>query len=496
MKSILQHIADKNRAQENAEAEAIKAELANPKTTSNRRRFLRQAALGGIAIGGVMHMSIEDTIAQTTSNVQRSSSPSDLKITDMRVAVMGNVGRTALIRIDTNQGISGYGEVRDGADERYALMLKSRILGLNPCNVEMMFKIIRQYGYHGRQGGGVCAVEMALWDLCGKAYSVPAWQLLGGRYRDKIRLYADTPGASDPQAFAQTMKRRVDEQGFTWLKMDLGIHVIAKIPDALVNIKFWDGATGQYDLKEYSGYGNTLHPFTQVQITDKGLAGLAEYVEDVRNAVGYEMPLSADHFGHFDVNNAIRFGRAMEKYRLAWVEDMVPWFYTDQNKMLSDAIETPVCTGEDIYLLKGGFKPLLDIRAVDIIQPDLGTSGGLLETKRIGDYAEECAVAMAMHMAGSPVCFMANVHCAAATQNFLALEHHSVDTPWWGDLVRMVGSQPMITNGFANVPLEAPGLGIELNEEEIRKHMNPKTKGYFEPTPEWDEKRSHDRLWS
>jgi len=496
MKSILQQITDKNRQQEKAEAEAIKAEIANPKTTSDRRNFLRKAALGGIAIGGMMNISIEDTIAQTTSNVQRSSSPSDLKITDMRVAVMGNVGRTALIRIDTNQGISGYGEVRDGADERYALMLKNRILGLNPCNVEMLFKIIRQYGYHGRQGGGVCAVEMALWDLCGKAYSVPAWQLLGGRYRDKIRLYADTPGASDPQAFAQTMKRRVDEQGFTWLKMDLGIHVIAKIPDALVNIKFWDGATGQYDLKEYSGYGNTLHPFTQVQITDKGLAGLAEYVEDVRNAVGYEMPLSADHFGHFDVNNAIRFGRAMEKYRLAWVEDMVPWFYTDQNKMLSDAIETPVCTGEDIYLLKGGFKPLLDIRAVDIIQPDLGTSGGLLETKRIGDYAEECAVAMAMHMAGSPVCFMANVHCAAATQNFLALEHHSADTPWWGDLVKMVGSQPMITNGFANVPLEAPGLGIELNEEEIRKHMNPKTKGYFEPTPEWDEKRSHDRLWS
>jgi L-alanine-DL-glutamate epimerase-like enolase superfamily enzyme len=309
-------------------------------------------------------------------------------------------------------------------------------------------------------------------------------------------LYADTPGARDPKVFAETMKRRVDEQGFTWLKMDLGIHVVANIPDALVNTKFWDGATGQYDLREYSGYGNTLHPFTQVQITDKGLAGLTEYVEDVRNAVGYEMPLCADHFGHFDVNNAIRFGKAMDKYRLAWLEDMVPWFYTDQNKTLSDALETPIATGEDIYMLKGGFKPLLDARAVDIIQPDLGTSGGLLETKRIGDYAEECAVAMAMHMAGSPVCFMANVHCAAATQNFLALEHHSVDVPWWGNLVKMTGSQPMINKGFANVPLDAPGLGIELNEEEIRKHLNPKAKGYFEPTPEWDEKRSHDRLWS
>ncbi len=496
MKSILNKYAGSIRQQEIDERDKVNAEITNPSTSKSRRDFLKKAALGGVALGGMMNLSIEDTIAQTTSGVQRTSSPSELKITDMRVAVIGNVGRTPIIRIDTNQGIYGLGEVRDGADERYALLLKSRLLGLNPCNVEMIFRIIRQFGYHGRQGGGVCAVEMALWDLCGKAYGVPAWQLLGGRYRDRIRLYADTPGARDPKVFAETMKRRVDEQGFTWLKMDLGIHVVANIPDALVNSKFWNGATGQYDLKDYSGYGNTLHPFTQVQITDKGLAGLTEYVEQVRNAVGYEMPLCADHFGHFDVNNSIRLGRAMDKYRLAWLEDMVPWFYTDQNKQVSDALETPIATGEDIYCLKGGFKPLLDIRAVDIIQPDLGTSGGLLETKKIGDYAEECGVAMAMHMAGSPVCFMANVHCAAATQNFLALEHHSVDVSWWGNLVRMTGSQPMITKGFANVPLDSPGLGIELNEEEMRKHLNPKAKGYFEPTPEWDEKRSHDRLWS
>ena len=193
---------------------------------SNRREFLKKAALGGIALGGFMNMSVEDTIAHVTSSVQKSSSPSDLKITDMRVAVITQGGRKPIIRIDTNQDIYGLGEVRDGADERYALFLKSRILGLNPCNVEKVFKIIRQFGYHGRQGGGVCAVEMALWDLCGKAYGVPAWQLLGGRYRDKIRLYADTPEVRDPQGFADKLKKRIDNQGFTWLKMDLGIHLI------------------------------------------------------------------------------------------------------------------------------------------------------------------------------------------------------------------------------------------------------------------------------
>jgi len=491
MKSILQQIAEKSRKKEVAEIEVIKAEIANPSTSNDRRNFLKKAALGGIALGGMMKFSIEDTIAQTTSNVQRSSSPSELKITDMRIA---QIASKSIIRIDTNQGIYGLGEVRDGADGRYALFLKSRILGLNPCNVEMLFKIIKQYGSHGRQGGGVCAVEMALWDLCGKAYGIPAWQLLGGRYRDKIRLYADTPEVKDPQGFADKLKLRVDVQGFTWLKMDLGIHLVAAKEGNIVNSKIW-GQMAQYDLKDPMGYGSTLHPFTQVQITEKGIADLQEYVEKVRSAVGYEIPLCADHFGHFDVNNAIRFGKAMDKFRLAWLEDMVPWFYTDQCKTLSDALETPIATGEDIYMLKGGFKPLLDARAVDVIQPDLGTSGGLLETKRIGDYAEDCGVAMAMHMAGSPVCFMANVHCAAATQNFLALEHHSVDVPYWGNLVKMTGSKPLIEKGFANVPLDAPGLGIELNEEECKKHLGREF-GYFEPTPEWDQKRSHDRLWS
>ncbi len=463
---------------------------------SSRRDFIRKAALGGIAIGGMMNASVEDSVAHVTSGVNRASSPSDLKITDMRVIVLGNVGRTGIIRIDTNQGIYGLGEVRDGADERYALMLKSRILGLNPCNVEMVFKVIRQFGYHGRQGGGVCAIEMALWDLCGKAYGVPAWQLLGGRYRDKIRLYADTPTVNDPDEFSKKMKRRIEEQGFTWLKMDISTGVLSDIPGALVNSKFWDGSSGQYDLRDYMSYGNTLHPFTQLQITDMGLERMGVYIEKIREAIGYEIPLGADHFGHFDLNNAIRLGRAFEKYRLAWLEDLVPWFYTNELKKITDAIETPTLTGEDIYCLKDGFKPLIDAHAVDIVQPDLATAGGLLETKKIGDYAEENGIAMALHMAGTPVCFMANVHCAAATQNFLALEHHSVDVIWWENLVRMTGKQPMITKGFANVPLDSPGLGIELNDEEVKKHLHPSNKGYFDPTPEWNEKRSHDRLWS
>jgi L-alanine-DL-glutamate epimerase-like enolase superfamily enzyme len=500
MKTIIKQIVEKEKQKEKSESEAIKAEIADPKTANDRRSFLKKAALGGIALGGLMNLSIEDTIAHTTQRVQRASAPSDLKITDLRYAaltVAGSGSIKAIIRIDTNQGIYGLGEVRDGADPRYALILKSRILGLNPCNVEMIFKIIKQFGYHGRQGGGVCGVEMALWDLCGKAYNVPAWQLLGGRYRDKIRLYANTTPSDDPAEYGRRMKERVDTMGFTWLKMDFGIGLVANEKDTLVNNKFWADMPANDPYSSLIGTRNTKHPFTQIQITEKGLDKLAAYVEGVRNAVGYEIPLGSDHYGHFDLNNAIRLGRAVEKYRLAWLEDMIPWFYTDQWKTISDAIETPTLTGEDIYCLKPGFKELIDAQAVDIIHPDLATSGGLLETKRIGDYAEENGVAMAMHYAGTPVSFMANVHCAAATQNFLSLEHHSVDVmPQWLSMVRPTGKQPLFDKGYTPVPLDSPGLGIELNDEVCRKLIHPQFKGYFEPTDEWNERRGNDRLWS
>jgi L-alanine-DL-glutamate epimerase-like enolase superfamily enzyme len=493
MKSVIKQITESNRANELAEAEAVKAEINDPKTKDNRRDFLKKTAIGGISLAGMMGLSISDTLAETTSNVKRSSNPSDLKITDMRYCLTDVMGGTAIIKIYTNQGIHGLGEVRDAADARYALMLKSRILGMNPCNVEMIFKSIKQFGGPARQAGGVCAVEMALWDLCGKAYGVPAWQLLGGRYRDKVRLYADTPESTNPAEQEKLIKYRINEQGYTWLKMDVSIRKLRGKPGTLVNSEFWNNLGG--NQSDYMSYNNTMHPFTQIQVTDKGLEDLAQIVENIRNVVGYEIPISTDHYGHFDLNNGIRLGKALEKYRLAWLEDMVPWQYTEQWKTISDALETPTTTGEDIYLLKD-FKPLIHARAVDIIHPDLASSGGLLETKRIGDYAEEFGIAMAMHQAGTPVSFMANVHCAAATQNFLSLEHHSVDLPWWEDLVKTTDGRKMIEKGYANVPLTAPGLGIELNEDVLKQHLKPTDKSYFAPTTEWDDKRSHDRTYS
>ncbi|NET39496.1 MAG: mandelate racemase/muconate lactonizing enzyme family protein, partial [Cyanothece sp. SIO1E1] len=143
-----------------------------------RRRFMKAASLGGLSLAGMTAAPLEDQIAYATQNVNRNSAPSQLKITDMRIAeISGVVFRTPIVRIYTNQGIVGHGDVRDGAAKEYALFLKSRLLGENPCNVERLFKKVSQFGHHGRQGGGVSGVEMALWDIVGKAYGVPVYQL-------------------------------------------------------------------------------------------------------------------------------------------------------------------------------------------------------------------------------------------------------------------------------------------------------------------------------
>ena len=445
-------------------------------TACSRRSLLRGAgaSFASLGLASMIGSPIEEQIAYATQNVKRSSNPSQLRITDLRIAVVtGAPFRCPLIRIDTNQDICGYGEVRDGASERYALMLKSRLLRQNPCNVERIFKRIKQFGFHGRQGGGVSGVEMALWDLAGKAYGVPVYQMLGGQYRDRVRLYADTPDGN-----VSGLKKRL-EKGFTFLKMDCGIRSIRGVPGAL-----------SYPTRDTNWRGK--HPFTSIQLSDKGAALMAERFAEAREAVGWEVPIAADHFGNIGVNSCIKLGKAVQPYQLAWLEDMVPWEYTDMLKEIKNAIDVPLLTGEDIYLLEG-FKPLIDGRAVDMVHPDLATAGGILETKKIGDYAEQHGIAMAMHFAGTPVSFMANVHCAAATENFVALEHHSVDIDWWEDLVTGI-EKPLNVDGFARVP-EGPGLGIDLNLDVVKEHLG-RGKELFGPTDEWNSDRSDDKPWS
>ena len=442
--------------------------------------------------------------------VNTSSSPSQLKITDVRFTdIVGAPMPCTLMKIYTNQGLVGLGEVRDGASRVYAEMLKSRILGENPCEIDKIFRRIKQFGGQSRQAGGVCAVEIALWDLAGKAYGVPVYQMLGGKFRDKIRIYCDTDvsGKHTGKAMGEALKKRM-EMGFTFLKMDLGIGILSHEKGTLnAPLGFLDEPR-QYHEKNKSGdkfdklyarnriydYYNIAHPFTGIHVTEKGLDMLEQYVSDVRSVIGYEIPLAIDHFGHICVEDCIKLCRRIEKYNLAWAEDLIPWQYTEQYAMLRGSTTVPICTGEDIYL-KENFKPLLEKVGVSIIHPDLLSSGGILENKKIGDMAQDYGVAMALHMAESPVACMACVHSAAATENFMVLENHSVDIDWWDDIVIKSGGK-LVKNGYIEVP-DKPGLGIDdYNDEIIKEHLHPNYPELWAPTDTWDNVRSGDRLWS
>jgi L-alanine-DL-glutamate epimerase-like enolase superfamily enzyme len=408
--------------------------------------------------------------------------PRDVRITDVRVATLVGVPfRSTILRLDTNIGVSGYGEVRDGASRNYVLMLKRRLLGQNPLDISAVFERVRQFGFHGRQGGGVSAVDMALHDLAGRILEVPAYMLLGGRFRDRVRCYADTPTCADPTELGDHLLAR-REAGFTFLKMDLGVSLLWDVPGALI---------APYGARNDRF---TMHPYAGIQLTEAGLAFLVDHVRAVRDTIGYDIPLAVDHVGHIAVDSCLRLGRALEPFTLAWLEDLVPWQLTDQWRQLTEAFTTPTATGEDIYG-REGFKPLIEAEAVRIIHPDPATAGGLAETKRIGDYAAERGIGMALHMAASPVATLAATHIAAATASFLALEFHSFDVANWSSIVTGLPN-PLVEQGFIAVP-DTPGLGFDaLDQEVLSGFLDPAEPGLFEPTDEWDREPVNDRLWS
>lgn len=406
------------------------------------------------------------------------SRPSDLRITDIRVAVVASNYDYPILRIDTNQGVYGLGEVRDAGHQENALQFKSMLVGENPCNVDMIFRAMKWFGNWGREGGGVSGIEIALWDLVGKVYGVPCYQLLGGKYRDKVRLYADTPAPDEatPEGYRKALDGR-KALGLTFIKFDIRPSLFADTPGGLVG----EPTIGEYDLGRR---GRAPGSGPGARLTDKGIAAAVDVVAAIRAAVGDEISLCTDHFGHgyLTVDEMIRLGEALEPFHLAWLEDPMPWHDVATHKQVTDALRTPIAAGEELYLWDG-FRPWIEQRAIDILHPDLLTSGGMLETKKIADYGERYGLPTALHCAGSPIGFMANVHCAAAIPSFVAQEHHGLDLPFWHSLVTGLDDDYM-ADGYVNVP-EKPGLGVDLNLEAIEENL--RTPGtLFLPTDAWN----------
>src|SRR5438067_6926528 len=289
---------------EGAMKPAVRSMLDDTPREVNRRSFFKTLGLGAAGAMALTGDAAADAAADfVQAGVKRASEPSALKITDLRFAVVVNAPMTCpIIRIDTNQGLVGWGEVRDGSSDTYALFLKSRILGENPCNVDKIFRKIKQFGGHARQAGGVCGIEMAMMDLAGKAWGVPCWQMLGGKFRDRVRLYADTTERDTPKEQGEMLKARMD-RGITFLKQDFGIGLLRNIPGTLSMPLGTDIGGGQ----------RIMHPFTGIQITDKGVEWLPDWVGQIRQTIGLDDPLVSDPYGHIGVNSCIKLADAMAK---------------------------------------------------------------------------------------------------------------------------------------------------------------------------------------
>ena len=422
----------------------------------DRKLFLKNSLLGysGLAIGGLA-INPKETL----------SAPSELKITDIRGIVIASNYDYPIIKIYTNQGIVGLGEVRDAGWIAQALIMKPYLIGKNPLDIETILRSVSHITGNGRYGGGYSAIDIALMDIAGKALGVPCWKLLGKKFHDKIDCYSDTPAANTFEKQTTLIKRRLDV-GFRNFKMDL-------------RPRLFDGIEGCV--------ANGLP-------TQKGLEVWGESILKIREQIGYNVKLGADHFGQLDVRTGIALGEFMtdSKYALAYLEDVVHYTAFNSvniNKQITEGSPTPTLGFEDLFSLQG-FKPFIEQKAIDIIHPDMLTSGGMIETKKIADYAALFGIKTMMHNAGSPIGTMAMVHCAATNPNFISLENHALEIPWWQDLVNGVEKPILKKGGYINVP-DAPGIGVELNEDVAKEHIreakyltyNP---GIFDPTPTFD----------
>ena len=382
-----------------------------------------------------------------------SSRPADLQITNVSAAYLRG-GSRLFVKIETNQGITGYGEGVDAVSGTYHLVqnMAGRLRRRNPLDVHRLFEDIRRGGVFGGAQSGVyvavlSAIETALWDLTGKALDLPVYQLLGGKFRDRVRVYMDTALYQSrnptPEQFAEAAREAVD-MGMTGIKFDL------------------DQAG---DPAKYDAYNWTA--------SQGELQRMVDQIAAAREAVGPNIDICCDMHGRYDLPTGKKVAELMEPFNLMWLEEPVPAENIDALKQINDASSTPICAGENLYL-GHEFRRALEIGAVDIVMPDLQKAGGLGEGQRIANHANLYYVPFAPHMVASYLGAMAAAHVCASVPNFMVLEwqiyYHREDM--WNEIVNHDG--PMVVDGF--IPLsEKPGIGVEVNEEGLRQYADNRT---------------------
>ena len=396
-----------------------------------------------------------------------------MKITDLKCAIFG---QNPVVRIVTDQGISGYGEVEASKPylKPHVGYYKQFILGEDPTDVERVMLKIRKLGSFKPWGSAVSAIEMALWDLAGKAAGLSVHKLLGGKIRDKVRVYNGAvrfpmEGYS-PQAYAEnTAKMKESPEGFSIIKQAIAFHgqMHSEIPNYLYG--------------EVRG-GSPYH--SRSLLTEKGLKHTLACVEAMKKVLGDEVGLALDCGPGWMVPDAIRLARAVEPYNVMWLEDMLtgdytPYVQADMYREVTQSTTTPIHTGEQIYL-RQNFQELIEKRAVSIVGPDPCDVGGIAELKWIAEYADLHGILMAPHGTGNGLLGLAALVQVAAVmpQNYIAFEYPTGRPEWWYDIVEGV-PDPIVKNSFIEV-WDRPGMGIELNEKAARKYLREEDGDFFE----------------
>lgn len=396
-----------------------------------------------------------------------------MKITDLRCAVIGD---SPIVRLTTDVGIDGFGEIESSKPYMKPVveMYKEFLVGQDPTDVERCMQLIRRFAGFKPWGSAVSAIEYALWDLAGKAAGLPVYKLLGGKVRDKVRVYNGgfRPPLTgyQPEDYAAHMQLMKDApQGFTLIKEGLAFH--SPMPKELPGFFYGEQRVGP------------RHPYRGL-LTERGLNHIIACVVAMKEVLGDEIGLALDLGPGFVVPDAIRLARALEPYNIAWLEDMltgdyVPWVHADQYREVTRATSTPIHTGEQIYL-RHNFRDLIEKQAVRVIGPDPSDVGGMAELKWIAEYADMHGILMAPHgVIDGLFGLAAHVQVGATLpDNFVAFEYPIGKPDWWYSIVRGLPEQ-IVVDGFIDV-WDAPGLGLEFDVPAASKYLASGDSGFFD----------------
>jgi L-alanine-DL-glutamate epimerase-like enolase superfamily enzyme len=396
-----------------------------------------------------------------------------MKITDLRCAI---IGQNPVVRIVTDEGIDGYGEAESTKPylKAHVLFYKQYLLGEDPTNVERVMMKIRRMASFKPWGSAVSAIEMALWDIAGKAAGVPVYKLLGGKTRDRVRVYNGgvrfpMEGVSPDDYAVNMLKMRASPECFSIIKQSVGFHsaMVSKVPD------FFYG-----DLQSGAPHAN------KGLLTEKGLKHVIACVEAMKDVLDDEVGLALDCGPGWTVPDAIRLAKALEPLNILWLEDLITGDYTpyvsaEVYKEVTRATSTPIHTGEQIYL-RQNFMDLVEKQAVRIIGPDPADVGGLAELKWIAEYADLHGILMAPHgVFDGLIGLAALVHSTAAMpQNYIAFEYPIARPDWWYSIVDGLPN-PIVRDGFIEV-WDAPGLGVTLNRDRACDYLMPGDEAFFD----------------